>query len=147
MTQPVKEITLTLPMQPAMELAASKIASSIARLIKLDQNKIDEIKIALIEATLNAFEHSKSEDRTVQIKFLTSSEALTIIIKDHGSGFDPDKVGEPDIREKLHDRHKRGWGLKLMTGLMDKVTVHSDETGTTVVMVKQLNGEQGGSDA
>ena len=49
----------------------------------------------------------------------------------------PENVEEPDISKKMKPGvRKRGWGLKLMKGLMDSVEIHSDKNGTTVTMVK-----------
>ena len=60
MTNPTVE--LTLPVMQDMELAATKTAEVIAKRMDLDGDKTDEISMALIEACINAFEHSKSKD-------------------------------------------------------------------------------------
>ena len=53
-------------------------------------------------------------------------------------GFDKSKVEIPNIENKLNsDERKRGWGLQLITELMDTVEYDSDETGTTVTMTKK----------
>ena len=44
----------------------------------------------------------------------------------------------PNIENKLNsDERKRGWGLQLVSALMDTVEYDSDETGTTVTMTKK----------
>ena len=60
MTNPTVE--LTLPVMQDMELAATKTAEVIAKRMDLDEEKTNEISMALIEACINAFEHSKSKD-------------------------------------------------------------------------------------
>ena len=60
MTNPTVE--LTLPVMQDMELAATKTAEVIAKRMDLDGDKTDEISMALIEACINAFEHSKTKD-------------------------------------------------------------------------------------
>ena len=55
-------VELTLPGMQDMELAATKTAEVIAKRMDLDEDKTDEISMALIEACINAFEHSKSKD-------------------------------------------------------------------------------------
>jgi len=60
MTNPTVE--LTLPVMHDMELAATKTAEVIANRMDLDEKKTDEISMALIEACINAFEHSKAKD-------------------------------------------------------------------------------------
>ena len=55
---------------------------------------------------------------------------------DSGKGFDKSKVDIPNIEEKISSEYKRGWGLKLIEELMDKVKFDSSEEGTTVTMTK-----------
>lgn len=141
MSVPEHKISIKIPMLPNMELAATKTAAAIAKLLQLDENRVDEIKIALIEAILNAFEHSKSKDRNVYVTFQVSPETLIIIVQDHGQGFSPNNVEEPSIHKKIHTTHKRGWGLKIMAGLMDNVSIYSDGYGTTIVLEKKIRHE------
>ena len=131
------EVTLTIPMCPDMELQVTRIAASVAEAMRLDKDKIDEIKLALIEACLNAIEHSKSKDKKVHIKFKMTGDRLEIIIKDYGVGFNPSKIKEPKIEEKLKSPSKRGWGLKIMRSLMDSVVINSHKGGTKIVMTKR----------
>ncbi|MED5475244.1 MAG: ATP-binding protein [Candidatus Neomarinimicrobiota bacterium] len=131
------EVDLKIPMLPDMEIAATKTAEAMAEYLSFDQDKTDEIKLALIEATLNAFEHSKSDERFVQIKFEADNDELTIKIHDRGRGFDEKKVENPDIEKKIKSDYKRGWGMSLMEQLMDSVEVSNDEYGCTIILKKR----------
>ncbi|HEY9843046.1 MAG: ATP-binding protein [Candidatus Sericytochromatia bacterium] len=133
---PVNEVELTIPMLPDMEITATQTATSVAQYMKFDPDRIDEVKMALIEAIINAFEHSQSRDGKVRIKFLIGDESLTVIIQDHGKGFELSQIEKPDIDRKLHAHYKRGWGLMLIENLMDTVYIESSEHGTTLVMSK-----------
>lgn len=136
--EPVKEIKLIIPMMPDMEIAACRTAEAVAEVMQLDEDKTAEVSMALIEACLNSFEHSKSEDRKVYITFRVEDSELTIILKDLGSGFDPSTVETPDIAKKLQPGiRKRGWGLKLMEGMMDSITIESGPGGTIITMTKK----------
>lgn len=136
---PVNEVELTIPMLPDMEITATQTATSIAQYMKFDADRTDEVKMALIEAIINAFEHSKSRDGKVRIKFLIGDENLTVIIQDHGKGFELSEIEKPEIGKKLHADYKRGWGLMLIENLMDNVYIESSEHGTTLVMSKNRN--------
>ena len=60
------------------------------------------------------------------------------VFSDYESKLDKSKVEIPNIENKLNsDERKRGWGLQLITELMDTVEYDSDETGTTVTMTKK----------
>lgn len=132
-----KEIKVSIPMLPDMELAVSRLASTLAESIDLDADKIDEIRMALIEACLNAFEHSRSKDQMVHVRFRVKPEELEITVKDYGVGFDPDRIEEADINRAIHSEDKRGWGFKIMRTLMDKVEVSSHPGGTQIKMIKR----------
>jgi serine/threonine-protein kinase RsbW len=136
----MREVTLTLPMLPDMEIAASKTATALAEFMEMSSDKIDEVRMAVVEACINSFEHSKADDRKVEIRFVVlgndDPERLQITIRDSGVGFAPDTVERPKIEEKLIAANKRGWGLTIIKGLMDEVEIHSGADGTTVVMSK-----------
>ena len=139
----LREVTLALPMAPDMELEASKTAAAIAESIRMSPDRIDEVRQALIEACINALEHSHAVDREVFVTFQVvgasgarDPEKLRILVSDHGVGFSPDRVTEPDITQKMSSGYFRGWGLKLIRGLMDEVEIQTGPGGTTVVMVK-----------
>jgi len=120
-----------------MELAATQTAEVIAKHMGLSEEKSAEIGMALIEATINAFEHSESDSGNVEIHFVIQDDSLVIKVTDKGKGFDPTKVKIPKIEEKLGSDHKRGWGLQLVQELMDTVEFESSPEGTTVTMTKK----------
>ena len=131
------EVDLKIPMLPDMELAATKTAEAMGEYLSFDEDKIDEIKLALIEATINAFEHSDSDDRKVEITYIAENDTLTIKIHDKGKGYHKKAIQKPDIKEKLKSDYKRGWGISLMKELMDTVEIIQDHEGCTVIMTKR----------
>ena len=129
------KVELTLPVMQDMELAATKTAEVVAKQMGLDEMKTAEINMALIEACINAFEHSKS-DSNVYIHYIIEDDTLIIKVGDRGVGFDAAVVEIPNIDDKIHSDRKRGWGLQLMKELMDTVEFETTESGTTVTMTK-----------
>ena len=129
-------VELKLPVLPDMELSATKTAEVVAKHMELSEEKSAEISMALIEACINAFEHSESNNQ-VEINFKIKASLLEIQVSDKGIGFDKSKVSIPKIEEKLGSDYKRGWGLKLIEELMDTVKFESTEEGTTVTMTKK----------
>ena len=130
------KVELTIPIIHDMELAATKTAEVVAKHMGLSEEKSDEISMALIEACINAFEHSKTKNKNIEIHFVIQGDILVITVTDHGEGFDKTKVKIPKISEKLKSGHKRGWGLHLIQELMDTVEYESTDQGTTVRMTK-----------
>ena len=129
-------VELTLPVLPDMELAATKTAEVVSKHMGLNDDQAAEINMALIEACINAFEHSES-DKQIEIHFKIKDDLLEIQVTDKGIGFDKSKVAIPKIEEKLGSDYKRGWGLQLIKELMDTVEFESTEKGTTVTMIKK----------
>ena len=117
--------------------AATQTAEAVLRFMAFDADQIDEVKHALIEACINAFEHSESHEGQVYIKFIMRPDDLVVVIQDHGGGFDLSAVPKPDIHAKFGDNYKRGWGLMLIESLMDSVEIQSGPGGTTLTMCKQ----------
>jgi len=138
----LREVKLTLPLAPDMEIAASKTATALAELMSMSPDRIDEVRMAVVEACINAIEHSHAADSKVHLTFevLGDSSAvprlLRITVSDSGVGFSPQGVEEPNIEQKLNAKRKRGWGLKIIRGLMDDVEIDSGAAGTSIVMTK-----------
>lgn len=138
----MQQVKLTLPMIPDMELTASKKACALCEQIGLSPDKIDEVQMAVVEACINAFEHSGAPDREVNIalevlKTNGEPEGLQITIQDHGVGFSPDdRIERKNTAQPLGLPRKRGHGLKIISGLMDEVDIQSSANGTNIIMRK-----------
>ncbi|MCE5269877.1 ATP-binding protein [bacterium] len=134
------EEQMSVPMQPDQELAVAERAASLARCAGFDTDRVDEIRIAVIEAVINAIEHGNNPEKTVHVSLRLERQPkrLEICISDRGAGFDPERVETPDIHKKmLKGNRKRGWGLSLMRSLMDEVSIQTSEAGSRVVLVKK----------
>jgi len=138
----LREVKLTLPMLPDMEVAASKTAAAMAESMQMTPDRIDEVRLAVIEACINAFEYSRAPDgkvyMTLEVLGRDEPELLRISVHDNGVGFEPGSKSKPRIADKIGGRNKRGWGLSIIRGLMDDVAIESEAgAGTTVVMSKR----------
>ena len=130
-------VELKLPVLKNMELVATNTSEVISKHMDLSEEKSAEISMALIEACINAFEHSETKE-DIYIHFIISDENLTIKVIDKGVGFDSSAIKLPNIEDKVGTQErKRGWGLMLIKELMDSVDFESDHTGTTLTMVKK----------
>ena len=130
------EFELVLPMKADTEVVAARVAEEVAAYASLDKDTVDRIKMAIIEACINAFEHSGSQTGKVRLRYILSPEQIELFVQDDGKGFRPSK-GDDDAK-----RH-RGWGLKLISELVDDVDITTGEHGTTVRMVKRLRSGHG----
>jgi len=135
-------VELKLPILKNMELVATHTSDVVAKHMNLTEEKSAEISMALIEACINAFEHSETK-QDIYIHFIISDENLTIKVIDKGVGFDSSSIKLPNIEDKLGTtERKRGWGLMLIQELMDNVDYESDDSGTTLTMTKNKESDE-----
>tara|TARA_B100000575_G_C22910167_1_gene528543 strand:- start:243 stop:671 length:429 start_codon:yes stop_codon:yes gene_type:complete len=135
-------VELKLPIIENMELVATQTSEVVSKHMDLSEEQTSEISMALIEACINAFEHSETKSE-IYIHFIISDDRLTIKVIDKGKGFDTSNVKIPNIEKKLKsNERKRGWGILLIKELMDSVDFESSNDGTTLTMVKnKINNE------
>jgi len=132
------EFELIIPMGDDTELVAVKAVEEIARRANFDKDSIEQIKMALIEACINASEHSKMKDGKIVVKFIVDYDKLIVYVGNEGNGFEPSLVREPNIDQKIRSGSYRGWGIKLMRSLMDEVKFEKGSGGTKLKMVKLM---------
>ena len=134
-----RQMELTLPMVPDIEIAAARAAGNMARELGMSAERIDEMAHAIIEACINAREHSGCADQRIYLRFVGTFQGdgnprIDVWISDHGRGFDVEEA--KTRRQKLGPTYRRGRGIQLMQAHMDEVEISSGANGTTVHMVK-----------
>ncbi len=136
-----REVSMTIPVAPEMEIVATAQAAALGEYIAMTRDKIDEVKLALVEACINAFEHADCRDEQLHLTFRLGREPkgrewLEVEVLDKGKGFDSSTVEEPSLEKTFHSHRKRGWGLQIIKSLMDEVEITSGKTGTRILMRK-----------
>ncbi|HEV2826361.1 MAG TPA: ATP-binding protein [Pyrinomonadaceae bacterium] len=135
------EFLLILPMGGDNELLAASTIEQVARRLNFTPEAINQIKTAVVEACINASEHSLSPDRKIYQRFRVENDKLVITISSRGilpSNIIADVPSEtaPDRSESEDER--RGWGIKLIRTLMDEVEFERVDEGTSLRMTKYL---------
>lgn len=134
------EFLVVVPMGEDNELLAASTVEQIARRLSFRPEAINQIKTAIVEACINASEHSFSPDRKIYQRFRVESDRLVITISSRG--IVPTNLGT-EINKQNHDaadfgEERRGWGLKLIRSLMDEVEFERVDEGTRLRMTKYL---------
>ena len=143
---------LTVPSQPGNERIAMEQVTEAVEGLHLPGRRLDQLKTAVAEATMNAMEHGNHylPDRPVYIKVLASQAALSVRITDHGgTRILPSESGieVPDIEAKLAElQTPRGWGLFLIKHMVDEMNISSDASHHTVELIMYLKGEDNASE-
>jgi serine phosphatase RsbU (regulator of sigma subunit)/anti-sigma regulatory factor (Ser/Thr protein kinase) len=130
-----------LPSRPGNERRAMEQVGEIAGTLAMPQDKIDRLKTAVAEATMNAMEHGNKyqEDLPVLIEVTRDARALTVSITDKGGGQPIPEAETPDLIAKLAgEQTARGWGLFLIQNMVDELHVTTDEVHHTVNLVIHL---------
>lgn len=132
--KPLKnEYEIVVPMGEDTEMIAAHAVEEIARKHLFAPKAINQIKTALVEACINATEHSLSPDRKIYQKFAIEDDKIVITISNRGL-----RLADKKAVEIKPDEGRRGWGLKLMQTLMDEVKFEQVDDGTRISMTKYL---------
>jgi serine/threonine-protein kinase RsbW len=140
------EFELAIPMGDDTELIAAHTVEQIARRIDFQPEAINQIKTALIEACINATEHSLSPDRKIYQRFRVESDRLIVTVSSRGVILPNVNNGQGENANQQNNgnnagesaKERRGWGLKLIRTLMDEVEFERVDDGTRLRMTKYL---------
>lgn len=127
------EYEMVVPMGEDTEIIAAQTIEEIARRHHFAPKAINQIKTALVEACINAVEHSNSPDRKIYQRFVVDDDRITITVSNRGL-----RLKDKELREINPSEGRRGWGLKLMRSLMDDVRIDQTDDGTRITMTKKL---------
>lgn len=133
------EVQLEIPARPEyLSLARQVVAAAAALEPTFHDERIDDLRVAVSEATTNAVEaHAdvSSTDRIV-IRCNLGDDRIEVEVLDQGIGFDPDGMAVlPDAVEPTRLDFERGLGIPLMRVLADEAEIVSDGEGTAVRLV------------
>lgn len=130
---------LVVPMSENAELVVAKAVEQIGKNMSLDDDFLNRLQLALIEVCINAMEHSGGYEKKVFLKMVTRADRLEIIVESAGRPFSVDHRTEIPVEEKLQAGLRRGWGLKLVQGIMDSVKVERINDRTRVILTKNIS--------
>lgn len=129
------EFEMVIPMSADTELIAARTAEQIARRVNFQPEAINQIKTAVVEACINAAEHSLSPDRKIYQRFVVEDDRLVITVASRGVV--PMQMGSSaDAKDRGNGNGRRGWGLQLIRTLMDEVEFEQVDDGTQLKMTK-----------
>jgi serine/threonine-protein kinase RsbW len=115
------------------------VLAHLSGLIGFDEDQSHYLSVAVRESVVNAIKHGNrlDESKRVGVDFVLHPRAIEVMIRDEGSGFDPDSVPNPVAEENLLKADGRG--IFFMRSFMDEVRYSFPAKGGTVVkMIKRL---------
>ena len=121
-----------------MDLVATSVSG-----FGLSPDRLERLKTAVAEATMNAIEHGNGGDPSldVTVRVEARDDEVTVLITDHGGGREIPTAEVPDLEAKLAGEQKaRGWGLFLIEKMVDEM--HTYDEGTHhVIELMMRRGE------
>jgi serine phosphatase RsbU (regulator of sigma subunit)/anti-sigma regulatory factor (Ser/Thr protein kinase) len=126
------------------ERVAMERVGEAAAGLGLNGARLEQLKTAVAEATMNAMEHGNhyQVDVPVAIEVCASEGAVHVSITDRGGGRPIPETEAPDLEAKLAGlQTPRGWGLFLIKNLVDDMRVTGNDTRHTIELIMYLGGD------
>ena len=143
-----------LPSEPGNErLALARVAESV-RGLGLPEGRLDKLKTAVAEATMNAIEHGNKNraEIPVEVEVTLDGDEIIVAISDQGgeafaATASPEAFAatasaeEPDLLKKLDGgQSPRGWGLFLIRNMVDAMDVTTNGQRHTIWLTMRTGG-------
>ena len=133
-----------LPSEPGNErLALARVAECV-RGLGLPEGRLEKLKTAVAEATMNAIEHGNQNraEIPVEVEVTQNGDEIVVAISDQGGA--PEEAGpaeEPDLLKKLDGgQSPRGWGLFLIRNMVDAMDVTTNGQRHTIWLTMRTGG-------
>ena len=124
----VEPIVLEIPSSAEYILLGRLVVSCAGQLAGFGPEDVYDLKLAVTEAATNVVRHA--EVGSFQIEYRVLQDAVEVTVTDAGGGFD---VGELSGKPGEHG----GFGLTVIRGLVDEVSVDSTPDGTRLKMLRR----------
>ena len=121
-------------------LAIDQVAEAVAGL-GLDGPRLERLKTAVGEATMNAIEHGNGNrpELPVVVSVVADDTDVTVRITDQGGERVLPEVETPDLEAKLAGlQTPRGWGLFLIQNMVDRLDTTVDQHHHTIELTMHL---------
>jgi len=106
----------------------------------LDSQAAYAVQVAVDEACTNIIEHAYGGEGkgTITCSVEAATGGLTVILKDTGRPFHPEKIRAPDLKSPLSKRKEGGLGMFFIRQYMDEVQYDfSNEGENRLTMIKR----------
>jgi serine phosphatase RsbU (regulator of sigma subunit)/anti-sigma regulatory factor (Ser/Thr protein kinase) len=140
-----------LPSAPGNERVAMERVAEIVQPLGLPQARLERLKTAVAEASMNAMEHGNQycADQPTAIQVRRSENRLVVRIIDSGRTQEiPEEPQVPDLDAKLAGlQSPRGWGLFLIQSMVDQIEIINEDQRHVVELYLALppDGPEGGN--
>ncbi|MEM7095122.1 MAG: ATP-binding protein [Actinomycetota bacterium] len=120
-----------------LAMVRSVLSHALAAENVLKQERVQDLRLAVSEATTNAIEAHRDNglDDAIRIRVAIDDHSVVVVIVDQGPGFDPAQLKpHPPVTDPERLEYERGLGVTLMRRLTDECDIDSSSQGTTVTL-------------
>ncbi|MCU1454469.1 MAG: rsbW [Acidimicrobiales bacterium] len=136
-------VELELPARPdVLALARLVVGAVVAGEPLFDEERIDDLRLAVSEACTNAIEAQQGrngddgDQRPILVRCRLASGRVEVEVRDHGGGFDQAGLSlHPPVTDPSRLHYERGLGIPLIRMLSDSVEFRRTADGTAVIMI------------
>ena len=138
-----------LPSEPGNErLALARVEQSV-RGLGLPDSRLEKLKTAVAEATMNAIEHGNKNraEIPVEVEVTQNGDEIIVAISDQGgqASSTTGPAEEPDLLKKLDGgQSPRGWGLFLIRNMVDAMDITTNGQRHTIWLTMRTGGAANG---
>ena len=133
----MERVLVNIPSNPIFERVVRASADELGRAIGLPPERVEDLKLAVSEAVNNAIDHGNQREaaKLVEVIFVLDPDKLEVRIRDEGVG-----VGSVDFSPRIVEEHNldsgmhRGFGMYLISALVDEYDVSSSQHGTVMTL-------------
>lgn len=136
--EPAKIFSLVAPSnRPNLLQEIESMAEQSALLAGLAEEERDSLAIAVTEVGNNAIIHGnkRAPDKQVHLHITVREGEVRVVIRDEGTGFNPETLSNPLDPENL--LRESGRGIFIVRSLMDEMSFDFSKGGTEITMIKR----------
>lgn len=133
----MERVELSIPSSPLFERVVRASAAEVGRAFGFTGERVEDLKLAISEAVNNAIDHGNRREasKLVAVVFEIDGEKLEVRISDEGSSGAPIEIAPRQIDEQaLLGGELRGFGMYLISELVDDLEVSSTQQGTVLTL-------------
>ena len=118
--------------KPENIILVERMIEDVCDIFNISEDFYGNILVALTEAVTNAIYHGNqaNPNKNIDISFKSTSNLVSFIVKDEGTGFDYSHIPDPTNPENIEKPNGRG--VFLMRNLADNVSF--EDKGSKVIL-------------
>ena len=133
----MERVLVNIPSNPIFERIVRASADELGQALGLPPERVEDLKLAVSEAVNNAIDHGNQREaaKLVEVIFALDADKLEVRIRDEGEGADRVDFSRKIVEEQnLDSGMHRGFGMYLISALVDEYEISSSKTGTVMTL-------------